>query len=83
MQIINDNQLERPLSSKSNVEVPFYENVTDINKIPYAEETAQYIEKSISNQRRKLVKDALNHGLRLKAIDEKVETDAQRRRALS
>ena len=64
------------MSSKSNVEVPFYERVTDIKNIPYEEETTHYMENSISQQRRKLVKDALNHGLRLKAIDQTVETDA-------
>ena len=83
MQIIGDNYIDRPMSSKSNVEIPFYENVTDINNIPYEEETSQYMEKSIRNQRKKLVQDALNYGLRLKAIDQAVETDAQKRRAQS
>ena len=55
MQIIGDNYIDRPMSSKSNVEIPFYENVTDINNIPYEEETSQYMEKSIRNQRKKLV----------------------------
>ena len=68
---------------QSNVEIPFYEYVTDINNIPYEKETQIYTESSITNQRRKLVKDALNHGLKLKAIDETVITDSQNKRSQS
>lgn len=63
--IMDDNQDD----TNSNVNVPIYERVTDVNNIPYEEETRPYTENSIANQKRKLVKDALNHGLKLKAID--------------
>jgi hypothetical protein len=33
--IMGGNQVDRPMSSKSNVEVPYYERVTDIDNIPY------------------------------------------------
>ena len=35
IQIMNDNQVDRPMSSKSNVEVPVYDRVTDMERIPY------------------------------------------------
>lgn len=65
------------MSSRSNVEVPIYDKVTDINNIPYEQEVKTFTDFSISTQKRQLVRDALNHGLVLKAMDQTVTTQSQ------
>jgi hypothetical protein len=48
--------------------------------IPYEEETVPYTSEAIHLQKRRLIKDALNYGLKLKAIDEtlKFQSDTKR-----
>jgi len=49
---------------------PVYEVTTVLDDIPYEMETSHYTNLSIAVQKRRLIKDALNYGLKLKAIDQ-------------
>ena len=69
------------VSSVSTVEVTTYEKVTNMNKIPFEQESVVFMAQSINSQQRKLVQEALNQGLKLKALDEDIKTEAQKRRA--
>lgn len=50
---------------------------TKTDQIPYENETQEYTENQIAIQKRKLVKEALSFGLKLKAIDQEVKTQSQ------
>jgi hypothetical protein len=65
------------------VEVTTYEKVTDFTKIPFEHESVVFMAQSIKSQQRQLVQEALNQGLKLKALDEDIKTEAQKRRAQS
>ena len=51
----------------SKINVPVYDIKTNIDAIPYENETEQYTQLTIANQRKDLVKEALNYGLKLKS----------------
>ena len=58
--------IEKP---KTVVEFKTYTVKTNIDQIPYENEIKEYTENQIAIQKRKLVKEALSFGLKLKAID--------------
>ena len=58
--------LEKP---KTVVEFKTYTVKTNTDQIPYENEIKEYTENQIAIQKRKLVKEALSFGLKLKAID--------------
>lgn len=54
---------------KTVVEFKTYTVKTNNDQIPYENEIKEYTENQIAIQKRKLVKEALSFGLKLKAID--------------
>lgn len=51
---------------------------TKLHDIPYVDETAHFTEQSIYDQQRKLMKDALGHGLKLRAQDLVIQNEANK-----
>lgn len=47
-----------------------YDVKTKWDDIPYELETPVYTHQTIAQQKRRLIKDALNYGLKLKSVDE-------------
>ena len=56
-----------------------YKMVTRDDKIPFAGEMAGFTDKQITEQRRQLIKTALQYGLKLKAKDEDLADQRQRK----
>ena len=51
-----------------------------MDAIPYENETEEYTQLTIANQRKLMVKDALNYGLKLKSQDQDITTQTQQLR---
>lgn len=63
------------------VEYPNYLLVTDLNNIPFENDIQKFTGAQIDLQKRKLIKSALGHGLKLKSLDQDL-TDQRNRKAL-
>ena len=60
--------------------MPVYDVHTKMDAIPYENETEEYTQLTIANQRKLMVKDALNYGLKLKSQDQDIMTQTQQLR---
>lgn len=66
----SNNMSSAGTSNLENVQFKQYDLKTDWGNIPYEKESVGFMNDSIAIQKRKLVEEALNFGLKLKAIDE-------------
>ena len=67
--------MPKSLDSSDSYISPSYDYKPNMDDPPYEQrETTEYTEQTIASQKRRLIKDALNYGLKLKALDQGIET---------
>ena len=77
--VLDQNELSEEYKDIDNIHYKKYKMTTQEDRIPFSDEIPSYVADQITYQRRALIKTALQYGLKLKAKDEDLAAQRQRK----